>query len=73
MRFPAENHLIEVRAGGCSYSQLSLGRFGSAQRNGWPIAKKYLDQGGDGVLVIPNTAAMINGGPNREAAKELTD
>ena len=33
----------------------------------------YLDQGGDGSLVIPNTAAVIKGGPHPEEAKVLMD
>jgi iron(III) transport system substrate-binding protein len=45
----------------------------AAQRNGWPIAMNYLDQGGDGVLTIPNTAAVIKGGPHPEGAKVLMD
>lgn len=45
----------------------------AAQRNGWPIAMNYLDQGGDGPLVIPNTAAVVKGGPNPEAAKVLME
>jgi iron(III) transport system substrate-binding protein len=45
----------------------------AAQRNGWPIAMNYLDQGGDGVLVIPNTAALIKGGGNTEEAEELME
>lgn len=44
-----------------------------AQRNGWPVAMNYLDQGGDGALAIPNTAAIIKGGPNPEEAGELMD
>ncbi len=43
----------------------------AAQRNGWPIAMHFLDQGHDGVLVIPNTAALIQGGPHPTEAKEL--
>lgn len=45
----------------------------AAQRNGWPVAMNYLDQGGDGALAIPNTAAIIKGGPNPEEAGELMD
>jgi iron(III) transport system substrate-binding protein len=45
----------------------------AAQRNGWPVAMNYLDQGGDGALAIPNTAAMIKSGPNPEEAGELMD
>jgi iron(III) transport system substrate-binding protein len=43
----------------------------AGQRNGWPVAMNYLDQGGDGVLVIPNTAALLRGGPHPEAARKL--
>jgi iron(III) transport system substrate-binding protein len=45
----------------------------AAQRNGWPVALNYLDQGGDGVLVIPNTAAIIKNAPHPEEAKVLMD
>ncbi|MCU0916656.1 MAG: extracellular solute-binding protein [Planctomycetes bacterium] len=43
----------------------------AGQRNGWPVAMNFLDQGGDGVLTIPNTAALLRGGPNPENAKAL--
>ena len=43
----------------------------AGQRNGWPVAMNFLDQGGDGVLAIPNTAALIKGGPNPENARVL--
>jgi len=42
-----------------------------AQRNGWPIAMVPLDQGGDGALAIPNTAALVAGGPNPQAGGKL--
>lgn len=45
----------------------------AGQRNGWPIAFNYLDQGGDGVLVIPNTVAIVRGGPNSVAAGKLVE
>ncbi|HUT29004.1 MAG TPA: extracellular solute-binding protein [Sedimentisphaerales bacterium] len=45
----------------------------AAQRNGWPVAMNYLDQGGNGPLVIPNTAAVINGAPHPELAKRLME
>jgi len=45
----------------------------AAQRNGWPVSMNYLNQGGDGSLVIPNTAAAIKGGPHPEQAKVLMD
>jgi iron(III) transport system substrate-binding protein len=43
----------------------------AGQRNGWPIAMNLLDQNGRGALAIPNTAAMIKGGPHAEMAKAL--
>ena len=45
----------------------------AGQRNGWPVAMNFLDQGADGVLAIPNTAAMIRGGPHPKAAGTLMD
>ena len=45
----------------------------AAQRNGWPVAMNYLDQGGDGALAIPNTAAVIKDAVHPEEAKELMD
>ena len=43
----------------------------AGQRNGWPVAMNLLDQRRDGVLGIPNTAALVKGGPHPEAAKAL--
>ena len=43
----------------------------AGQRNNWPVAMKFLDQNREGVLAIPNTAAMIKGGPHAQAAKKL--
>jgi len=43
----------------------------AAQRNGWPIAMTPLDQGGAGALAIPNTAALVAGGPHPQAAAKL--
>jgi len=45
----------------------------AAQRNGWPVAMNYLDQGGDGTLAIPNTAALIKNAGNPEEAEELME
>lgn len=42
-----------------------------AQRNNWPIAMNPLDQGGEGALAIPNTAALVRGGPNAQNARKL--
>jgi len=43
----------------------------AGQRNGWPVAMNLLDQGGDGVLAIPNTAALVKEGPNPQNAGVL--
>ena len=43
----------------------------AAQRRGWPVAMNPLDQGGRGALSIPNTAALVKGGPNPATAREL--
>ena len=42
---------------------------------GMPVAIVYPDQGEDGLgtLFIPNTLAIIRGGPNPEAARQLVD
>jgi iron(III) transport system substrate-binding protein len=45
----------------------------AAQRNGWPVAMNYLDQAGEGVLAIPNTAAIIKGAGHLEEARELME
>lgn len=45
----------------------------AGRRNGWPVAMNFLDQNGEGVLAIPNTAALIKGGPHPEAAKKLVE
>ena len=45
----------------------------AGQRNGWPVAFHYLDQNGAGPLVIPNTVALVRGGPHPEPAGRLID
>jgi len=45
----------------------------AAQRNGWPIAMNNLNQGDDGPLAIPNTAAVIKGCSHPEEAADLMD
>ncbi len=42
---------------------------------GYPVAIVYPDQGEDGLgtLFIPNTLAIIKGGPNPQAARQLVD
>ena len=43
----------------------------AGQRNGWPVAMNFLDQGGRGVLVIPNTVAILKGAPHPREGQEL--
>ena len=45
----------------------------AAQRNGWPVAMNYLDQGGEGVLAFPNTVACIRGCPHPRQARRLME
>ena len=45
----------------------------AGQRNDWPIALNFLDQGGDGVLAIPNTVMRLAGGRHPAEAGELID
>jgi len=43
----------------------------AGRRNGWPVAMHALDQNGAGALAIPNTAALVKGGPHPKAAARL--
>lgn len=43
----------------------------AAQRNGWPVKMNFLAQAGNSALTIPNTAALIRGGPHPETATRL--
>jgi iron(III) transport system substrate-binding protein len=45
----------------------------AAQRNGWPVKMNPLNQGANGSLTIPNTAAVIKGGPNPTEAAALME
>jgi len=45
----------------------------AAQRNGWPVAMKLARHGDAGPLAIPNTAALVKGGPHPEAARRLME
>lgn len=44
-----------------------------AQQAGYSIDMRYLDMGDGGTLLIPNSVAMIRGGPNPQAARSLID
>jgi iron(III) transport system substrate-binding protein len=41
------------------------------KQGGKPVDFNYLDQGGEGVLTIPNTVALIKGGPHGAEAEAL--
>lgn len=53
----------------------------AAQRNGWPVGLVYEQPDADaapagtlpshGAMVIPNTVALVRGGPNREGGEQL--
>ena len=43
----------------------------AAQQKGWPIGLAWLDQGGEGVLTFPHTAALVHGGPHPAEARAL--
>lgn len=43
----------------------------AAQRNGWAVAMVPLARGDKGALTIPNTVALVKGGPNAQAARAL--
>lgn len=45
----------------------------AALEKGEPVAIVFPDQDGLGTFVIPNTVAMIRGGPNPDEAKQLID
>ena len=45
----------------------------AAQRNGWPVKMYPLNQGAEGSLAIPNTAAIIMGSPNISEAIVLME
>ena len=43
----------------------------AGQRNGWPVAMTFLRHGQGGALAIPNTVALIKGGPHGAEARAL--
>ncbi|MBN2581800.1 MAG: extracellular solute-binding protein [Planctomycetes bacterium] len=45
----------------------------SGQRNGWPVAMKFLRHGDGGPLAIPNSVALIAGAPHEAAARRLVE
>ena len=45
----------------------------AALRNSWPVKMNFLNQGAQGPLTIPNTAAVIKGGPNPAEAGALME
>ena len=43
----------------------------AAERNGWPVAMKFLRHDQAGALAIPNTAAIVQGAPHPAEARAL--
>ncbi len=47
--------------------------FNVARRKGFPVLAVYPDQDGIGTFVIPNTVALVKGGPHPENARKFAD
>ena len=64
-----------VREGEFPYGFTDTDDFNVARVQDYPVTSIYPDQGEDepGTLVLPNTVAIIKGGPNLENAKKLID
>jgi iron(III) transport system substrate-binding protein len=66
---------VDVAAGRLAFGLTDTDDALSMQAEERPIAIIYPDQGNDemGTLFIPNTVAIIKGGPNPKAARQLVD
>jgi iron(III) transport system substrate-binding protein len=62
-----------VREGQCAFGWTDTDDFHVAREGGYPVAAVYPDQDGIGTLLIPNTIAVIAGGPHPEAARRFVD
>jgi iron(III) transport system substrate-binding protein len=62
-----------VREGQCAFGWTDTDDFHVAREGGYPVAAVYPDQDSIGTLLIPNTIAVIAGGPNPEAARRFVD
>ena len=65
--------MLAVADGRRAFGLTDTDDFESAKRRGAPVAAVYPDAAHDGTLVIPNTVAVIKGGPHPEAAHRLVD
>jgi iron(III) transport system substrate-binding protein len=62
-----------VREGQCAFGWTDTDDFHVAREGGYPVAAVYPDQDSIGTLLIPNTIAVIAGGPHPEAARRFVD
>ncbi len=64
-----------VRDGDLAFAFTDTDDFHVAKSKGHPVACVFPDQGdgGIGTMLIPNSVAMVKGGPNPEAARTLID
>lgn len=64
-----------VRDGDLAFAFTDTDDFHVARTKGYPVACVFPDQeeGGVGAMLIPNSVALVKGGPHPEAAKRLVD
>lgn len=67
--------LREVRDGKLAWAFTDTDDYHVAHQKGFPVACVFPDQhdGGIGTMLIPNSVALIAGGPEQEAGKRLID
>ena len=73
---PGNAHLMRlVRTGELDFGWTDSDDCQVALDEGYPVRRIVPDQGPgeDGVVVIPNTASLVKGGPHPEAARRLVD
>jgi iron(III) transport system substrate-binding protein len=65
----------QVKVGELAFGWTDTDDYNVARESGAPVACVYPDQeeGGIGTLLIPNSVAMLNNAPNKDAAKKLID
>lgn len=66
---------VQVREGQLAWAFTDTDDFHVAETKGFPVACVFPDQqeGGIGTMLIPNSVALIKGGPNQAAAKQVID
>ena len=64
-----------VRDGNLAWAFTDTDDFHVAKLKGFPVACVFPDQqdGGIGTMLIPNSVALVKGGPNQEAGRKLID